>query len=63
MNIRLKLYKYMLKRRMRKKVKKAFEPYHKGEKTFLECQCGALTDLLGSPAIEPIDSEYEISAL
>ncbi len=51
----LRLRKYKLKRRMRKKVKKAFEPYHKGEKTFSECQCSALTDLLGGPAIEPID--------
>jgi len=39
---------------MRKKVKKAFRPYHEGKKTFLECQSNALVGLLGK-AIEPIE--------
>jgi hypothetical protein len=38
---------------MRKKVKRAFKPYHQGKKTFIECQCNALESLLG-PAIEEI---------
>lgn len=50
----MKLSKFLLKRRMRKKVKKAFAPYHKGEKTFSECQSDALVGLLG-PVIEPIE--------
>lgn len=50
-----------MKRRMRKKVKKAFLPYHKGEKTFIACQCEALGSLLGMPAIERIKQEVTIS--
>ena len=50
---RVTIRQYLMKRRMRKKVKRAFKPYREGKKTFIECQSDALVSLLGK-AVESI---------